>query len=450
MKKMNLFFYLALCLMIFSCVKDDEFNVPEISFEEPNITVNSSIASVKAMYGGYEPVLIGGGNSTEMYIEGYVVSSDESGNYYKQLIIQDKPQNPTAGISVSTEATNMYTFLEPGRKIYIRVDGLYTGLYSGLPSLGVLDGSEIGRMSVEEFQNRVFRSTVKDSLVPVVRTFSTLTANDLNTLVAFENVQISDADLGKTYANPTNNYAANRTFISCDYSESMVLRTSGYANFKSELIPEGSGTLTAIHAIFNSNYQLFIRDTKDVDCFNPRCQEPGQPQGILLFEDFEGLTNTGTGQIINLVGWTNLNVSGGNTRYEGREFDSNKYAQISAYNSGESTVIAWLITPAINLEKTVAPKLKFLTKDGFNNGEGLKVWVSSNFSGNPLAASWTELSAVISTGNTSGYPPVFAPSGEVDLSAFIGENIVIGFKYTGGSSGVTTTYQIDDVMVFDE
>ena len=32
-----------------SCVKDDDFNVPEINVEEPNVNVNTSIASVKAM-----------------------------------------------------------------------------------------------------------------------------------------------------------------------------------------------------------------------------------------------------------------------------------------------------------------------------------------------------------------------------------------------------------------
>lgn len=270
--KTNKWRYVGLSLLALSCVLEDDFDLPEWVFEEPQIEVNTSIAAVKGMYNGYEPILIGGGNSTAMYMEAYVVSSDESGNYYKQLILQDRPENPTAGISVSTEVTALYTFLQPGRKIYMRVDGLYSGHYAGLPTLGVLEGTEVGRMSVEEFQDRVFRSTVQDTLIPVVRTFENVTDDDLNTLMVFENVQVSDEDLGKSYANPTNNYAANRKFINCEKTHTMILRTSGYADFKSELIPEGSGSLTAVFAVYNNTYQLFIRDTEDVIFDQARCE----------------------------------------------------------------------------------------------------------------------------------------------------------------------------------
>src|SRR5690554_5212707 len=107
-----------------SCVKDDDFSVPEINVEDPDVNVNTTIASVKAMYRGFEPKIIetGDGSTNEMYLEAYVISSDESGNLYKQLFIQDSPENPTAGVSISTNATDLYAKLEPGRKIYLRVD----------------------------------------------------------------------------------------------------------------------------------------------------------------------------------------------------------------------------------------------------------------------------------------------------------------------------------------
>ena len=94
-------FLLAIGMMVISCVHDDDFSVPEINMEEPNVNVNTDIATVKAMYGGFDPVLIesGGGSTNEMYLEAYVISSDEAGNIYKQLYIQDTPQNPSAGVS---------------------------------------------------------------------------------------------------------------------------------------------------------------------------------------------------------------------------------------------------------------------------------------------------------------------------------------------------------------
>lgn len=455
MKTTNIFksvivlFFIGLCVS--SCVQDDEFDIPEIYFEEPNINVNTSIQAVIAMYGGFEPVLIGDGNSTPLYFEAYVVSSDESGNFYKQLIVQDKAENPIAGISIATEATNMYTFFEPGRKIYVRVDGLYSGLYATLPTLGVLQGSEVGRMSVEEFNARVFRSTLSQELVPVLKTFGSLTNNDLNTLVKFETVQVSDQDLGQTYANPNNTYSVNRNFINCEYTESMIVRNSGFADFKNEIMPTGSGTLTAIHSTFNNTYQLLIRDTNDVDFDQERCvYTGGYPQGSMLYEDFEEIVNTGPGELIDLPGWTNENISGGNRKYEAREFSNNKYAHISAFSSGETAVEAWLVTPQVSLEKTVTPKLTFLTKDGFNNGEGLKVYLSTNFTGDPATATWEELSATIATGTTSGYAENFTPSGEIDLSIYNGQSINIGFEYVGGDGGISTTYQIDEISILDE
>src|SRR5690554_8046513 len=98
----------------------------------------------------------------------YVISSDEAGNIYKQLYIQDAPENPSAGMVISTNATDLYTKYGPGQKIYFRVDGLYIGEYMGLPSIGILDGGEIGRMHDQDFDARIYRSLEKANLVPTV------------------------------------------------------------------------------------------------------------------------------------------------------------------------------------------------------------------------------------------------------------------------------------------
>lgn len=442
-------------LITSSCVQDDDFDIPEINFEEPDVDVNTTIGSVKDFYQGFEPVLIYSGddpaNSNPMYFEGYVVSNDEAGNFYKTLVVQDKPENPTAGISISTEATDMYTFYEPGRKIYFRVDGLYSGVYAGLPTLGTLDGEEVGRMSIDEFNSRILRSVTAEEIVPTVKAINAVSDSDLNTLIAFENVQVSDADLGQPYANLNNTFSVNRTIINCERTQSIIMRNSGFANFKNQIMPEGSGTLTAVFSVFNNDYQVFIRDTNDVNFDQDRCEEEDEePQGSLLFEDFEDIANTGPGELIALDGWTNQNISGGDRRYEARAFDGNQYAQITAFNSEESTVEAWLVTPGVDLSGTAAPAFSFLTKDGYNNGEALKVYVSTDFSGDATSATWTELSATIASGTSNGYAENFTESGVIDLSDYIGETVYIGFEYVGGDGGITTTYQIDNVSLFDE
>jgi hypothetical protein len=455
LKNITLLSFLFLIgMMVTSCVQDDDYDIPEINVTEPNVNVNTDIASVKAMYGGFDPVLVEAGDEsqTPLYIEAYVISSDESGNFYKQLIIQDAPENPTAGLSISTNATDLYTKYEPGRKIYFRVDGLYIGEYAGLPTLGVQDGDEVGRIGIDDFESRIFRSTETFDLVPTVITIpQAFNEAKLNTLVQFEGVQFPDALLGESYGNLDNTYSVNRDVEDCE-NNTVILRNSGFSDFKNELLPEGNGTLTAVLSIFNDDFQVFIRDTDDVQMDGERCGTGGGGSGdameLPFSENFEG-ESAGTGINVTIPGWTNVNVNQGERLWEVREFDNNKYAQTSAYSSNENPYEVWLVTPGLILPSGSTPTLTFETNDGFNNGDALTVKVSTDFTGDVTAATWTDLNATISTGNDSGYGDEFTPSGDVDLSAYAGQTVYIAYQYVGSSNGVTTTYQVDNVSVVE-
>jgi hypothetical protein len=440
-------------MIVTACVQDDDYNLPEINSQEPNIDVNTDIASVKAMYGGFDPVEIeaGDGSDRELWIEGYVVSSDETGNFYKSLVIQDAPENPTAGIAISTNATDLYTKYQPGQKIYFKVDGLYSGEYAGLPTIGVQDGDEVGRIDVLDFQDRIRRSLESVELVPTV--ISIPEAGNparLNTLVQFENVQFPTGLAGiEHYGNLNNTYSVNRAVENCD-GQTVILRTSGYSDFKNLTLPEGNGTLTAVLSIFNSDVQLFIRDIDDVVMEGERCSNggPGDAVELPFTENFEG-QSAGTGMSVNIAGWSNENVNGGTRLWEVREFSNNKYAQTSAYNSNENPYEVWLVTPGLILPSGSTPTLTFETNDGFNNGAALTVKISTNYTGDINAATWTNLNATISSGNTSGYGDEFTPSGDVDLSGYAGQVVYVAYQYLGASNGTTTTYQIDNISVVE-
>jgi len=438
-------FLFVLGMIVTSCVQDDDFETPEVNAVEPNVTVNSSISTVKAMYGGFEPVLIeaGADSQTPVYIEAYVVSSDESGNFYKTLVIQDTPENPTAGVAISTDATDTYTFYEPGRKVYFRVDGLFIGEYAGLPTIGTQNIDEIGRIGVDDFESRILRSNEVAELVPTPITIEqAYNEARLNTLIQLQDVQFPNDLLGQAYGNLDNTFSVNRTVEDCD-DNTIILRNSGFSDFKNLLLPEGNGTLTAVLSLFNNDFQLFIRNTNDVNLDGARCPSP------MFEEDFEGIAVTGNGEYVDLPGWTNVNITGGTERYEARNFNGqNAYAQISAFNTGESPLEAWLVTPGIELMSSLSiATLNFSTVDGYNNGDVLKVYVSTDFSGDVETATWIELDANISTGHPSSYASTFTASGDVDLSTYIGQTVYIGYQYAGSSSGVTTTYEVDNVSV---
>lgn len=429
-----------------SCVQEDDFDIPEITFEEPDVRVNSSIASIKKMYGQYDeaPLLIEGDS---LILEGYVISSDKNGNFHKELIIQDAAKNPKAGITIATETADLYTFFEPGRKVYVLLDGLYIGEnLGGVISIGSLYQDHIGRMSKADFETHILRSGEVAEIIPKVISLKEVTDANINTLVKFENMQFAAEILGESYGNMDNTYNVSRPLINCKTGQTINLRNSGYADFKNQLLPDGSGAITAVLGKYNAEYQISIRNVADVDFPNSRCEEVAQTFFVAGFEE------TNTEEQIDLEGWTNVNLYDGSTKYIAGANNTDHYAQISARSSGENPLEAWLVTPKIDLtsaQETIS--LNFDTKDGFYNGEGLTVYISIDFSGNVKTASWTELSANISSGSTDGFADEFTSSGNIDISSFAGKTIFIGFQYVGADNGIgigiTTSYHIDNIKV---
>lgn len=269
-------YFTLLSSLCFSCVHDDDFEVPKIITEEVEVNVNFSIAKVKEFYRGFDPTLIQAGPNadTPLYVEGYVVSSDESGNFFRTLIIQDKPENPTSAIAISTDATDVYTLFEPGRKVFVRVDGLYSGEYARLPSIGLqgAGGSgEVGRISTGEFDERVVRTNIIEDLVPLPLALNEVAEEYLSMLVQFDNVQIPEKDLGNSYANLINTYGVDQIIENCS-GDQVILRTSGFADFKNLEIPAGNGSIITVLGRFNANFQVYIRDTGDVAMDGERCE----------------------------------------------------------------------------------------------------------------------------------------------------------------------------------
>lgn len=168
---------------------------------------------------------------------------------------------------------------------------------------------------------------------------------------------------------------------------------------------------------------------------------------ITIFEeDFETSTEN---QPIAINGWTLYNESGTKS-WEGRIYNSNRYAQMSAYNSGEASNITWLVSPQVDLTNIETATFSFITKDGYNNGEVLTVFISTDYTGtgNPNSATWTSLNPAIANGApTNGYASDFTNSGNIDFTAYCGSIVYIAYKYSGGDGGVTTTMQVDDVLI---
>lgn len=248
---------------IVSCVHDDDYDVPAVVCDE-DLTPTTTLSDLKAMYTGSEIEI-----TDDLVIEGYVVSSDEAGNIYKTLYIQDAVTNPTTGLTVSLDVTSTYTKYPIGSKIYIELKGLYLGEYGGVVQLGAMSDGEFGRMSSTEASSRIHRSCDDEkSITPTSVGINDLTDDMVGTLIKIEGVQVTDEFLCEACA--YDEYTLNVDIEDCSGNE-ILLRNSGYAEFADETLPAGKGSITAVLSKYNSDYQLYIRDTNDMDMDDARC-----------------------------------------------------------------------------------------------------------------------------------------------------------------------------------
>jgi len=473
MKTNKIYSILSIFIIVFtlnSCIQDGDFTLPNITVEEPNIIPNSNITAVKSAlqqeFNSNNNLIytfpVNEGSPT--YFEGYVVSSDATGNFYKRLIIQDAIENPTAGIELLVNKTSLNEMYDVGRKLYVKIDGLTvsyddgdrnidpTNNIAGKYVLGNLEGDRVRAIPTTSIDDHIFRTGTVEEIVPTIVSVNDFTGAHVNTLIKLSSAQFDKSQLGKTFAGePNDEFDGLRDLFECDTEKILKLQTSTFASFKSNVLPEGKGSITAVLSKdFRSEFFVAIINTPSDIMFTEveRCDPPVLECGnasvggsnILFNGDFETISNFSS------AGWTNVNVSGGTNVYSLRSFSGNKYAQMSAFRTGENPLEAWLVTPAINLDNSTDEELTFDTKTGFNNGRALAVFVSTDFSGDVTTATWLRVDATIADGPSSGYQSNFTSSGSVNLSCLSG-NVYVAFRYLGGDGDITTTFQIDNVKV---
>ena len=266
MNNMRFFPILLLLLFTISGCIDTEFTAPPVEGEELTRTGNTSIAALKELLKTESVVEI----SEDVLIQGIVVANDRSGNFFRELILQDE----TGGIHVLVNLTSLYNFYPVGRELVIDCKGAFLGVDAGVTQLGGYTYEEDGNLELGEiidYNTRILKGRVVGAPAPVVKSIDELGPADISTLVKLENVEFAARDLGLTYAVVEGNRSANRTLESCDNNREIILRSSGFADFAGVTLPEGSGSVTAIYSVFRDDAQLLIRDLEDVMLAGERC-----------------------------------------------------------------------------------------------------------------------------------------------------------------------------------
>lgn len=266
-------------LSITACL-DHDFDKPPQPVAEIGFDPNSSIAELKSKYVSGKFTTI----TNDFLIHATVVADDKSGNFYKTIVIQDS----TGGIELKLNRTGIYTDFPVGMKIGLKCKGLTIGDYNGLIQLGLgtyQSGIYTNLSGIEDvlIDSYVFKGPKNQSIVAKKKTISTLTAQDISTLIQLDNIEFARSDTGSTYADVIAKVSVNHTLTDCNKNE-ILLRTSDFADFAGTIVPSKNGTITAILSKYQSVAQLYIRNLNDVQFANDPCLGGGNLTQISILD----------------------------------------------------------------------------------------------------------------------------------------------------------------------
>lgn len=276
MKRINLYLSMLL-LMVIAVGCSDEFDTPPMVVPTAKDKPNTTVAEFKEKYwqdvNNYIDTV-----KEDIVIHGFVTSSDASGNIYKSLYIQDE----TGGLAISINGNSLYNTYRVGQEIVIPMKDLFIGKYNGQQQIGYPQWYAARSIWEATFLPlELFQSVVEINGLPDPSSIDTIpcTIDQLKTdaeslkkwqgqLVKFSDVKFEDADGTVTYAEAT--ATTNRNIVDAN-GNTLVMRNSNYADFRSSILPMGTGDVVGLLSYYNTSatslsggtWQLYIRNPND-------------------------------------------------------------------------------------------------------------------------------------------------------------------------------------------
>lgn len=240
--------------------------------------VNTTILDLKTAYWSTDKNYVATVGTTDegehIYVKGRVVSSDESGNIYKSVIIADS----TASLTIAVNATKLYQTYQFGQELVIDMTGLKLGGYNGLMQLGG-EGTYNGSPSMTFMDSETFKAHAQQNglsnpalVDTLVTTIAETTAAKASTqsliswqsrLIRLDEVKFTEP--GQLFAPDAN---ANR-YVTDKAGNQMLVRCSAYASFAKDTIPSGRGSLVGILSFYGSDWQMLMIDAESLIDFHP-------------------------------------------------------------------------------------------------------------------------------------------------------------------------------------
>ncbi len=266
-----------------SCEGDLEY--PPMIVPTATIEANTTIAALKSSVwqttANYVTTIGTTEENEHIVIAGRVVSSDESGNIFKSVIIQDA----TAALTIAVNAYDLYQSYQLGQQIVVDLTDLKIGGYNGLLQLGG-EGTYNGAPSMTFMDPDLFaaHAQVNGLAMPERIDTALTTIPELTTakgtvdglqkwqsrLIRIDGVSFEDA--GQPFAGDA---TANR-YVKDSQGNRINVRNSSYADFARDILPAGEGSIVGILSYYGSDWQILLNGVDGCIGFTP-AEGPDDP-----------------------------------------------------------------------------------------------------------------------------------------------------------------------------
>ena len=418
MNKLRLLLVLFLgILLLYGCKTWDEpdFNIPDWERPSKEWAAQPWAIDGRFVLGKHEnntppdSLVPSAYGKTIRYIRAVVVSSDEGGNYYKSMVIQDS----TAGVELELDMPGLYNTYPVGQKIVLVCNGLVIGDYRGLPQIGwIYQETQVGRINSLFFDQYIIRDGIPSAKnIPKALTsdeIDFLGHDDINKLVRLEKVTFESKAIGEPLA--YNQLTATDWIVNVPLAngttKAVTVRTSSFARFRNMIIEDKEYNITGILTIYRDTYQLMIRTKEDIETFTP------PPPGELIKFDFTS-DPFGEGK----WSWRTL---AGSDRWGFREGSVLHRGSTSGALADD-----WLISPVITFPNWQTGYLHFEHQIDVKNAATLpyQIYYTTSNAETFDVNDWEEL------GKLNAWPATFSWSNRFPLSKIGSPSFRIAFRY---------------------
>lgn len=213
----------------------------------------------------------------DIQVKGIVTGNDEGSNIYNEITLQDE----SGAIIVAISQSGLYGVFPVGSQIAINLKGLYIGGYGNQAEIGgVYTNARTGATGIGGMDRFLWKGHWmllskgnESDATALMEEFDYSKASDNDylwqnqgKLMRLSNVTFKDGNGKNVFAPKTGvtltNNSANRGFVGLNDSR-LVFRTSTYAKFAADTIPQGKTSVIGIFTVYRNTWQILARSRND-------------------------------------------------------------------------------------------------------------------------------------------------------------------------------------------